>query len=134
MSDPLPPSVRDDPGSPRSARACPTSGSGRSEPRVSKNVTRRRLVRESTRLVRVVVIAAFPDEAAAHHALNEIGKDYEAELIYMPTRGLGHRMAPWLRCAAHREASLVASLLGSGAERAWRRSPDHRSRERVRKR
>jgi ribosomal protein L11 methyltransferase len=47
--------------------------------------------RDETTLVReaasdqVVVIAAFPDEAAAQHALNEIGGEYEAEIIYVPT-------------------------------------------------
>jgi ribosomal protein L11 methyltransferase len=34
----------------------------------------------------VVVIAAFPDEAAAQHALNEIHEDYEAEIIYVRTK------------------------------------------------
>lgn len=33
---------------------------------------------------RAVVIAAFPDEAAAQHALKEIREDYEAEIVYVP--------------------------------------------------
>jgi ribosomal protein L11 methyltransferase len=47
--------------------------------------------RDQTTLVReaasdqVVVIAAFPDEAAAQYALNEIGREYEAEIIYVPS-------------------------------------------------
>jgi len=47
--------------------------------------------RDQTTLVReaasdqVVVIAAFPDETAAQHALNEIGGEYEAEIIYVPS-------------------------------------------------
>jgi len=47
--------------------------------------------RDQTTLVReaasdqVVVIAAFPDEAAARHALNEIAGEYEAEIIYVPS-------------------------------------------------
>ena len=46
--------------------------------------------RDETTLVResasdeVVVIAAFPDEAGAQHALKEIREEYEAEIIYMP--------------------------------------------------
>jgi ribosomal protein L11 methyltransferase len=35
---------------------------------------------------RVVVIAAFPDEAAAHHALKQIREEYEAEILYVPSQ------------------------------------------------
>jgi ribosomal protein L11 methyltransferase len=42
------------------------------------------LVRESAS-GRVVVIAAFSDEAAARHALNEIRDEHEAEIIYVPS-------------------------------------------------
>jgi ribosomal protein L11 methyltransferase len=31
-----------------------------------------------------VVIGAFPDEAAAHYAFNEIRQQYEAEIVYVP--------------------------------------------------
>jgi len=51
------------------------------------------LVRESAP-DRVVVIAAFPDEAAAHHAWKEIREDYEAELIYIPSE---HWATEWRR-------------------------------------
>jgi ribosomal protein L11 methyltransferase len=46
--------------------------------------------RDETTLVRelapgkVVVVAAFPDEAAAQHALKEIREEHEAEIIYLP--------------------------------------------------
>jgi len=46
--------------------------------------------RDETTLVReeatgqAVVIAAFPDEAAAQYALGEIREDYEAEIVYIP--------------------------------------------------
>jgi len=43
------------------------------------------LARE-TALGRVVVIAAFPDEAAARYALKEIHEEYEAEIIYVPSQ------------------------------------------------
>ena len=48
--------------------------------------------RDETTLVReaapdqVVVVAAFPDEATAHHALKEIGEEYEADIIYVPSQ------------------------------------------------
>jgi ribosomal protein L11 methyltransferase len=41
------------------------------------------LVRESAP-GQVVVIAAFPDEAAAQHALKEMREEHEAEIIYLP--------------------------------------------------
>jgi len=41
------------------------------------------LVHESA-LAQVVVIAAFPDEAAAQHALKEIREEYDAGIIYIP--------------------------------------------------
>jgi ribosomal protein L11 methyltransferase len=46
--------------------------------------------RDETTLVReeasgqAVVVAAFPDEAAAQYALEEIREDYEAEIVYVP--------------------------------------------------
>jgi ribosomal protein L11 methyltransferase len=46
--------------------------------------------RDQTTLVRepapgqAVVIGAFPDEAAARYAFNEIRQEYEAELVYVP--------------------------------------------------
>jgi ribosomal protein L11 methyltransferase len=42
------------------------------------------LVRESAPS-RVVVIAAFPDEASAQHALKEIREEHEAEITYVPS-------------------------------------------------
>ena len=47
--------------------------------------------RDETTLVRetvsgqAVVIAAFPDEAAAHYALREIRTEYAAEVVYVPS-------------------------------------------------
>lgn len=46
--------------------------------------------RDETTLVRepaqgqVVVYAAFPDEAAARYALNELRQEYEADIVYVP--------------------------------------------------
>jgi ribosomal protein L11 methyltransferase len=47
--------------------------------------------RDETTLIResapgqVVVVAAFPDEVAAQQALTEIGGEYDAEIIYVPS-------------------------------------------------